>query len=91
MHDQLIDGRSSWLFNVIDDFNREDLCTASNIDFSLPAQRVIRSLEQVIEWRGKPTSIRCDNGPEYISATLKAWAEKNRIELAFIQPDQPQQ
>lgn len=61
MHDQLSDGRSIRLFNVIDDFNREGLCI--DVDFSLPAERVIRSLEQVIEWRGTPDVIRCDNGP----------------------------
>ena len=34
-------------FNLIDDFNRE--ATAIEIDTSLPAERVIRVLEQVIE------------------------------------------
>ena len=33
------------------------------IDFSLPAERVVRSLNQIIEWRGKPLAIRVDNGP----------------------------
>jgi len=70
MHDQLNDGRSYRLLNVIDDFNREGL--GIEVDFSLPAERVIRSLEQIIEWRGKPRSIRCDNGPEYISGKLSA-------------------
>ena len=60
MHDQLADGRSIRLFNVIDEFNREGLCI--DVDFSLPALRVIRSLNQVIEWRGPPLKIRCDNG-----------------------------
>lgn len=89
MHDQLSDGRSCRLFNVIDDFNREAL--AIDVDISLPSTRVIRSLDQVIEWRGKPEKIRCDNGPEYISQILKDWAGKNRIELSFIQPGNPQQ
>ncbi len=60
MRDQLADGRVFRLFNVIDDFNREAL--AIDVDFSLPTLRVIRSLEQVIEWRGKPIALRCDNG-----------------------------
>ena len=51
MHDQLNDGRSYRLLNVIDDFNREGL--GIEVDFSLPAERVIRSLEQIIEWRGQ--------------------------------------
>ena len=62
MHDQLEDSRSFRLFNVIDDFNREAL--GIEVDFSLPAERVTRTLSQIIEWRGKPAAIRCDNGPE---------------------------
>jgi putative transposase len=89
MHDQLADGRSIRLFNVIDDYNREGLTI--DVDFSLPSERVIRSLDQVIEWRGKPLAIRCDNGPEYISAVTAAWAEKRGIRIEFIQPGQPQQ
>lgn len=89
MHDQLADGRSIRLLNVIDDFNREGLCI--EVDFSLPALRVIRALDRVIEWRGKPEAIRCDNGPEYISHTLKAWAEQRGIRIEYIQPGNPQQ
>ena len=89
MHDQLSDGRSIRLFNLIDDFNREAL--AIDLDLSLPAERVVRSLEQVIEWRGKPASIRSDNGPEYISTTLRSWAERQGIRLDYIQPGNPQQ
>lgn len=89
MHDQLSDGRSFRAFNVIDDYNREGL--AIEVDFSLPAPRVIRALEQIIEWRGKPKAIRCDNGPEYISHLLAAWAKKHSITLMFIQPGNPQQ
>lgn len=89
MHDNLHSGRSYRLFNIIDDFNREGL--GIEVDFSLPAERVIRTLDQIIEWRGKSDSIRCDNGPEYISNILKRWAERNKIKLLFIQPGNPQQ
>lgn len=89
MHDQLCDGRTFRTFNVIDDFNREGLCI--EVDFSLPTERVIRALEQVIEWRGKPEAIRCDNGPEYISHTIINWAEAQDIQLVHIQPGKPQQ
>ena len=47
MHDQLEDSRSFRLFNVIDDFNREAL--GIEVDFSLPAERVTRTLSQIIE------------------------------------------
>ncbi len=89
MHDQLGDGRSFRLFNVLDDFNREGL--GIEVDLSLPAGRVIRALEQIIEWRGTPQAIRCDNGPEYISGALLTWAERRGIRIDHIQPGKPQQ
>ncbi len=89
MHDSLSNGRAYRLFNVMDDFNREAL--GMEIDFSLPSLRVIRTLNQIIEWRGTPQKIRCDNGPEYISHTLKHWAEQRGICIEFIEPGNPQQ
>lgn len=89
MADQLTSGRAFRTFNVLDDFNREGL--GIEVDLSLPSERVIRSLEQIIEWRGKPHALRCDNGPEYISGTLQRWAAKQGIQLDYIQPGKPQQ
>lgn len=59
--------------------------------FSLPSERVIRSLERIIESRGRPDRIRCDNGPEYVSVALMAWANRRGIRVKFIQPGKPQQ
>ena len=89
MADRLADGRPFRLLNVLDDFNREGL--GIEVDFLLPADRVVRALNQIIEWRGKPRSIRVDNGPEYISSTLMIWAAKQGIVLNHIQPGKPQQ
>lgn len=89
MHDNLDDGRQYRLFNVLDDFNREGL--GIEVDLSLPAARVIRALDQIIEWRGRPNAIRCDNGPEYISSALQEWASKRSIRIDYIQPGKPQQ
>ena len=47
MHDSLDNGRWYRLLNVIDDFNREGL--AIEVDFSLPARWVTRTLEQIME------------------------------------------
>ena len=79
MQDQLSDGRCFRLLNVIDDHNRESL--GIEVDFSLPSERVIRALNQIIEWRGKPLAIRCDNGPENISGVIQAWAQQAGITL----------
>jgi putative transposase len=82
MHDQLEDGRRFRLFNVIDDFHREGL--AIDVDLSLPAVRVIRTFDQIIEWRGKPMQISSDNGPEFISQVLATWAKKMRLNCCLF-------
>ena len=89
MADRLGDGRAFRLLNILDDFNREGL--GIEVDFSLPAERVVRTLDRIIEWRGAPKAIRVDNGPEYVSGTLVEWAEKRKIALEYIQPGKPQQ
>ncbi len=89
MADRLEDCRVIRLLNVVDDFNREGL--GIEVDFSLPATRVIRTLDRIIEWRGPPLVIRVDNGPEYISGQLLRWAEGRGIAIQHIQPGKPQQ
>lgn len=89
MHDQLTDGRSIRLLNVLDNYNREAL--GMEIDFSLPTRRVILALERIIEWRGKPHAIMLDNGPEYTALQFIQWAKDNDIALRFSQPGKPQQ
>lgn len=89
MSDALSDGTAFRTLNIIDDFNREVLHV--EIDRSLPAERVIRSLEQAIDQFGKPEKIRIDNGPEFISAALCRWTNLREIELDFIKPGKPTQ
>ncbi len=89
MSDALVDGRKFRLFNVLDDYNRESL--AIEVDTSLPSLRVQRVLSKVISERRKPSVIRVDNGPEFISHTLQQWCSENNITLQFIQPGKPMQ
>ena len=84
MADRLGDGRAFRLLNVLDDFNREGL--GIEVDFSLPAERIIRSLNRIIEWRGKPGTIRVDNGPEYISEKLMKWIKKHGVTIQHSNP-----
>lgn len=88
MYDQLSDGRSYRVHNVIDDFNRESLDMW--VDFSLPTERVLLGLGQIIAWRGKPKHIRSDNGLEYISKLMKDWCDQHGIEHVFTQLGNPQ-
>ena len=89
MSDALMDSRRFRTFNVADDYNREVL--AIEVDFNLPAPRVIRVLDRIASMRGYPKRIRLDNGPEFISVILADWAENNRVALDFIQPGKPTQ
>lgn len=89
MHDTLANRRTIRTLNIIDDFRREAL--SITMDTSLPAQRVIRELEKLLEWRGKPEKIRSDNRPEFVAEAMRTWCEKNDIQWEFIQLGKPTQ
>lgn len=74
---------------MIDDFNREAL--GIEVDFYLPAIRVIRVLDQLVACRDKPSVMPADNGPELIRNLLLAWSANHQIHIAYIQPSTPQQ
>jgi len=89
MSDSLSNGRAIRTLNIIDDYNREALWI--EVDTSLPAERVVRVLENLLLWRTSPKQIRMDNGPELISHRLENWAKEKHIELIHIQPGKPAQ
>ena len=39
--------------------------------------------------RGKPKSVRVDNGPEFAGRLLDQWAFLNKVELDFSRPGKP--
>lgn len=87
--DSLECGRKFRVLNIIDDFDRT--AVAQEIAMSMPAARLIRTLEKVIWTEGKPSSIRCDNGPEFISGIFQEWCKANDIGLLYTQPGHPTQ
>lgn len=89
MSDAPSDGRRFRTFNVIDDFTREAL--AVEINLNLPASRVIRTLERVAAWRGYPSKLCLDNGPEFVALSLAEWAERKGITLYFMEPGRSMQ
>jgi putative transposase len=89
MGDTLYDGRTYRILHVLDEGNREALGT--EIDTSLPSERVITLLDQLVALHGAPRRIRCDNGPEFVSSAMQRWAETHGVTLAFIQPGKPNQ
>ncbi len=89
VHDAVEAGRAIRLLSVVDPFTRE--CLALEVDTSFASRRVTRVLEEIIERRGLPQAIRCDNGPELTSRHFLAWCIERRIELVHIQPGRPMQ
>ncbi len=89
MHDTLYDGRKFRLLNVIDEGNREAL--RIECGSSIPSTRLLRVLDELIDFYGKPKAIPMDNGPEMTSAKFVSWAEQHGIELRYIQPVKPNQ
>ena len=87
MSDVLRGGRRFRILNVIDVLSREGL--ASEVDTSLPARRVVRAVDVIALERGYPERIVVDNGPEFRSATLDAWAYEHGVTLDFIDPGKP--
>ena len=60
-------------------------------DYSHSGISVCRILERIIDERGLPTEIRCDNGPEFTSIYLAEYANRKGFGLKFIQPGKPTQ
>jgi putative transposase len=69
--DSLATGRGIRVLTVVDAFTRENL--SLEVDVSLSSRRVTRALEAVVERRGNPEAIRCDNG---LNARLFLRADK---------------
>lgn len=89
MRDTMYDGRPFRTLNVIDEGNREALRIECGT--SIPAARLVRVMNQLLEVYGKPQAIRLDNGPELTADAFVQWAEQNDVKLLFIQPGKPNQ
>ena len=74
---------------MIDEANRAPW--GSTWRSAFPAARVTAFLAQMIDLHGRPSAIRCDNGPELTSQTFTDWCKEQDIELRFIQPGKPDQ
>ncbi len=85
--DSLSTGRQFRTLNLIDTFTRE--CLLIEADHSLTGPRVVRALERLKELHGKPEVIRIDNGTEFTSSAVDAWAYANQVRLDFITKGKP--
>jgi len=87
VHDQLHDGRRLRVLTVVDQYTREALATEARRSFS--AHDVIGVLNRLSRSHGKPAMIQVDNGSEFTSRALDAWAYREDVRLDFSRPGKP--
>ena len=85
--DQLYNGKRFRALTVLDTFSRESL--AIYVDKSIKGEQVCQELEKIKAARGLPQRIKVDNGPEFISRALDAWAYFNKVKLDYSRPGTP--
>ncbi len=87
--DQTTDGKTLRFLTVIDEYTRRGLwieCARH-----LTSVDVVRILEQLVEIHGAPTTIKSDNGPEFVAKKVQDWIEERPIDARFIDPGSPWQ
>ena len=89
VHDVLETGRQVRVLSVLDAYTRE--CLALEVDTNFASRRVTRVLERLIAERGRPESLRCDNGPELTSRHFLACGVERKIQMVHIEPGRPMQ
>ena len=87
--DALASGRAVRGLTIVDSYTRE--CPAIEVGSGICSRQVTRTLERIIDQRGKPQALRCDNGPEFTSRHFLAWCEEQGVTVNHIQPGKPMQ
>jgi len=87
--DALASGRKLRCLTVADDFTHE--CVDIAVDHGIGGRYVTRILDQAACFRGYPTAVRTDNGPEFTSRAFIAWTQRHGIRHLLIQPGKPTQ
>ena len=84
MSDALFDGRQFRLLTVLDCHTREALAIAPRASFR--AFQVVEVLDRLARQRGKPKTLKVDNGPEFAGRLLDQWAYLKGVEIDFSRP-----
>jgi putative transposase len=86
LKDSLADGRPFRVFTVVDNVSR--VSPAIEAAFSIRGEAVVAVLDR-LKAGGLPERLAVDNGPEFISKALDAWAYRNGVQLEFSRPGKP--
>lgn len=85
--DRTHDGKPFRIFNVIDEFSRESLCT--HVARRIRSEDIIFILAELFLEHGVPKHVRSDNGPELVAKKLLEWFETLDVKPLFIEPGSP--
>lgn len=85
--DSLYNGKKFRALTIIDIYTRE--CLQIYANQRIRGESVVEELDRITLRRGYPQKIRVDNGPEFISKALDAWAYHNGVKLDFSRPGKP--
>ena len=89
LSDRVVAGGQARILNVMDDYSRKCLWVRAKSTYK--AGSLVSDLRHLIGMYGKPTYIRCDNGPELTSGEMARFCAEQGITLKFIQAGKPTQ
>ncbi len=87
LSDSLADGRRFRVLTIVDNVSR--VSPAIEVGVSLTGERVVGVLERLRQTVGAPERIAVDNGPEFVSKALDAWAYRHEVQIEFSRPGKP--
>jgi len=85
--DRTEDGRRLKMMPIVDEYSRE--CLSIEVERSITAEEVVKTLAALFTRRGEPSFIRSDNGPEFIAKAVKRWLEVSGVKTLYITPGSP--
>lgn len=85
--DTFLDGRRFRALTVVDNWSRHS--SLIEVDFTLTGTKDVTALERVGKRSGYPQMITVDNGTEFTSKALDAWAYAHGVKLDFIRLNKP--
>jgi len=88
-HDSLASGLKVKCLVIVDEATRE--CVALEAHRRIPSSLVVATLGRAFAARGVPSYIRCDNGPEFRSWSVRLFLKRHGVKLVWIQPGSPWQ
>jgi putative transposase len=75
------------VLNVLDECSR--MVLLSFAAKSISAKKLVTLLNELVKEKGKPSYLRCDNGPEFVSKELDKFTQDNGIIIRFSQRQRP--